>query len=579
MAVNHLEAPRAHRAAHRRHRLSLPAAARLGRPYPARRGAAASAITCASAPPSTTPSARPSTRWRSSSGLPYPGGPQVEREAARRRSRSASTCPRPMHGRRGAELLPVRPEDRPAARGRAHRAADAERHRRPVRQLPGGGRRRGGRPHPRRACAPSATSPGHPTALVVAGGVAANQAMRRALQRLAAEAGPAPRRAAARPVRRQRRHDRLGRARTPAARPRRRHDGAGARPLAARCDAADEAGAEGLSAAPPTGSPDAASVIVGAGAWGTALANVAAARGPRRRAVDARLGEQAQAHRERRARTPASCRALRLHDGVRPTADLAGLAGADSSCSSRRRRRPAHGVGAAPASCRRRRLSSLCAKGIERAPNLFLSDVVREVRPGAPVGGSVRAELRRATWRADCRPRSPSRARDGALAAAARRRAVGRRAFRVYHGTDVRGVEIGGAAKNVLAIACGAVAGTGPRRERQGGLDRARLRRTAALRRAPMAAEAETLMGLSGLGDLVLTCSSAQSRNFAFGERLGRGHAVREASRRQAGRRRLHRRRAGRARPRAKGSTCRSRRRSTRCSPGRLTIERRSRHR
>ena len=97
--------------------------------------------------------------------------------------------------------------------------------------------------------------------------------------------------------------------------------------------------------------------------------------------------------------------------------------------------------------------------------------------------------------------------------------------FRVYHGDDIRGVEIGGAAKNVLAIACGIVVG-----RRLGESARAALvaRGFAELTRFARAhgARPETLMGLSGLGDLVLTASSPQSRNFAFGESLGRGSSV-----------------------------------------------------
>jgi glycerol-3-phosphate dehydrogenase (NAD(P)+) len=101
--------------------------------------------------------------------------------------------------------------------------------------------------------------------------------------------------------------------------------------------------------------------------------------------------------------------------------------------------------------------------------------------------------------------------------------------LRVYHRTDVRGVEIGGAAKNVLAIGCGAVIGRGLGESARAAL---MARGFAELLRfaESYGAERDTLMGLAGLGDVVLTCSSAQSRNFAFGERLGQGAAVAEAS-------------------------------------------------
>ena len=121
-------------------------------------------------------------------GLGYPGGPEVEREAAKGNPERFA-LPRPMLGRAGAELLAVGPEDRPAARGRAHRAADATSDvadlcasfQAAVVDVVVDRTRVGLRAFRERA--------GHPTALVVAGGVAANQAIRGRLQRLAAEAG------------------------------------------------------------------------------------------------------------------------------------------------------------------------------------------------------------------------------------------------------------------------------------------------------------------------------------------------------------------------------------------------------
>ena len=100
--------------------------------------------------------------------------------------------------------------------------------------------------------------------------------------------------------------------------------------------------------------------------------------------------------------------------------------------------------------------------------------------------------------------------------------------LRLYHSTDVRGVEIGGAAKNVLAIACGVAAGRGLGASAVAALT---TRGFAELRRFGEAFDARgsTLMGLSGLGDLVLTCSSRQSRNFSFGFALGEGKSVAEA--------------------------------------------------
>jgi glycerol-3-phosphate dehydrogenase (NAD(P)+) len=100
--------------------------------------------------------------------------------------------------------------------------------------------------------------------------------------------------------------------------------------------------------------------------------------------------------------------------------------------------------------------------------------------------------------------------------------AIGSATFRPYHGTDVRGVEIGGATKNVLAIAAGIVVGRGLGASASAALT---TRGFAELTRFGKAfgARAETMTGLSGLGDLILTCSSPQSRNYSYGVALGKG--------------------------------------------------------
>jgi len=112
-------------------------------------------------------------------------------------------------------------------------------------------------------------------------------------------------------------------------------------------------------------------------------------------------------------------------------------------------------------------------------------------------------------------------ASDGKLASALAQ-AIGSANFRLYHSTDMRGVELGGAAKNVLAIAAGIVTGRGLGASAAAALT---TRGFAELVRFGKAygAKPETMMGLSGLGDLLLTCSSPQSRNFSFGVNLGRG--------------------------------------------------------
>ncbi len=265
--------------------------------------------------------------------------------------------------------------------------------------------------------------------------------------------------------------------------------------------------------------------VVGGGAWGTALANAAALAG---RDVVLWLRDADAA--DRMAATRANERYLpgvALHPRVAPTADLERLADASAALLvTPAQTTRAMAAALAPVLPGRAPLV-LCAKGIERETGLFLSDVASAARPGAPV-----AILSGPSFAHDVARGLPTAvtlaAADGARAAALAALLSGP-ALRVYHGTDLRGVEIGGAAKNVLAIACGAVIGRGLGESAKAAL---MARGFAELLRFASAygARPETLMGLSGLGDVVLTCGSAQSRNFAFGERLGRGASVAEAS-------------------------------------------------
>jgi len=169
----------------------------------------------------------------------------------------------------------------------------------------------------------------------------------------------------------------------------------------------------------------------------------------------------------------------------------------------------------------------ICAKGIDRVSGCFMSEVVEQAMPGVPV-----MVLSGPSFAQDVGLGLPTAVvlagRDeAACKALAETRSSPR--FRVYNSTDLRGVEIGGAAKNVLAIAAGIVAGRGLGESARAALT---ARGFAELLRFSHAfgGRPETLMGLSGLGDLVLTCASDKSRNFAFGLALGRGASVEQAS-------------------------------------------------
>ena len=167
----------------------------------------------------------------------------------------------------------------------------------------------------------------------------------------------------------------------------------------------------------------------------------------------------------------------------------------------------------------------LCAKGIEQTTGKLLSTVMSEELPGIESGvlsgPSFADDVARGL------PTAVTVAADSGDAARGLCQALQSPCFRPYASTDVLGTQIGGALKNVLAIACGAVVGRKLGASAQAALT---ARGFAELTRigTAMGAQGETLTGLSGLGDLVLTCSSTQSRNFSFGVRLGEGFMASE---------------------------------------------------
>jgi len=263
--------------------------------------------------------------------------------------------------------------------------------------------------------------------------------------------------------------------------------------------------------------------VAGAGAWGLALANAAAAAG---RSVVVWGRESDALAALARTRTSAHLPGVALAPAASVAGEIDGLAAAQVVLLAV----PAQGVREAATRLAERlapRPLIVCAKGIERGSQRFMSEVAAEAAPGWPC-----AILSGPSFAADVAAGLPTAvtlaSADEALARALSAALSGPN-LRLYHSTDPRGVEIGGATKNVLAIACGVTAGLGLGASAGAALIArgfAELRRFA----AAYGAKPTTLMGLSGLGDLVLTCSTAQSRNFAFGQALGRGAGVVEAS-------------------------------------------------
>ena len=259
--------------------------------------------------------------------------------------------------------------------------------------------------------------------------------------------------------------------------------------------------------------------VVGAGAWGTALAN-AIARAGRTVALCAR--DQGAAAALAATRESPRLPGTRLDERIRAVAVTDGVKGYDAvllAIPSQQLRAAAEVI--APSLAQDTPVVA-CAKGIERGTRKFMSEVIDESAPAARTailsGPSFAADVARGL------PTAVTLAAREDDVAAALARAFGSATFRPYHSTDVRGVEIGGAAKNVLAIAAGIVAGRGLGASAAAALT---TRGFAELFRfgSAFGARPETLTGLSGLGDLILTCSSAQSRNFSLGVALGKGQA------------------------------------------------------
>jgi glycerol-3-phosphate dehydrogenase (NAD(P)+) len=259
--------------------------------------------------------------------------------------------------------------------------------------------------------------------------------------------------------------------------------------------------------------------IIGGGAWGTALAQVAAEGGAT--VLWAREPEVVESVNARHENA-LFLAGVPLDPAIRATGDLADLA----DCEALLVVTPAqHMRGVLAALPRTGAPLILCSKGMEEAGMKLMHDVAREAQPDAPV-----AVLSGPTFAHEVAARLPAAVtlaiEDAGLGERLRGR-IARPWFRPYLSDDVVGAEIGGAVKNVLAIACGVVEGRGL------GLNaRAALisRGFAEMTRFGLAkgGRAETLAGLSGLGDLVLTCSSVSSRNFSLGKGLGEGRTAAE---------------------------------------------------
>ncbi|MFA7429311.1 MAG: NAD(P)H-dependent glycerol-3-phosphate dehydrogenase [Rhodospirillaceae bacterium] len=262
--------------------------------------------------------------------------------------------------------------------------------------------------------------------------------------------------------------------------------------------------------------------VIGAGAWGTALAQTAVRAG-RDVVLWAREPAVVQAITETRLNTD-YLPGIPLDPRLTASADASAALRADAillvipaqhlraACAQFAENWP-QGVPAV-----------ICAKGIERDTGALMSEVAaQELPPGTPLavlsGPTFAAEVARGQPTA-VTVACPDPALADRLVAA-----LGTRTFRPYSSPDVVGVEVGGAVKNVLAIACGIVAGRGLGDNARAALITRGLTEITRLGIAK-GGLSETFMGLSGMGDLILTATSMQSRNFSLGHALGQGRTL-----------------------------------------------------
>lgn len=253
--------------------------------------------------------------------------------------------------------------------------------------------------------------------------------------------------------------------------------------------------------------------VIGAGAWGTALALVAAEAGRKVTlwAREAEVVASISSQRENARFLPGTT----LPVTITATGDIAEVASADAVLVAV----PAQHLRETLSTLKPRKPTVLCAKGIERGTGKLLTEVLNECAPDAEP-----AILSGPSFARDVAQHLPTAVTIAARmdVATALQSALGHGTFRPYASDDLIGVALGGAAKNVYAIGCGIVAGLGLGESARAALLARSFAELCRLGEA-IGARSETLMGLSGLGDLVLTATSPTSRNFSFGIATGKG--------------------------------------------------------
>jgi len=257
--------------------------------------------------------------------------------------------------------------------------------------------------------------------------------------------------------------------------------------------------------------------VLGGGAWGTALALTCARAGRDVTLWEYEPGNAASLEQKRESRFLPG---VRLDQSIKLTRNIGETAGHDAILIVVPAQAMRSVVVALAPSITAHTPLIACAKGIEHGTHRFMTEIIAECAPKA-----LPAILSGPSFAADVARGLPTAvtvaATDGKIALDLAH-ALNAGTFRPYHSTDVRGVELGGATKNVLAIAAGIVTGKGLGASASAALTTRGFAELVRFGRA-CGAKTETMMGLSGLGDLILTCGTPQSRNFSCGVALGKG--------------------------------------------------------
>lgn len=261
--------------------------------------------------------------------------------------------------------------------------------------------------------------------------------------------------------------------------------------------------------------------IIGAGAWGTALAQNMANAGKQVTlwARESEVVRNITDKRENHLFLPG----IRLHEDIQPVESIAAACEADVMLVVTPAQAVRSVLSAMRPSLNAEKAVLICAKGIELETGLLLSHVaeetVPETSPGILTGPTFAREI------AEGRPCAVTLAINDRDKGADLVEALGSRYFRPYFTQDIIGAQIGGAIKNVYAIACGAVIGRELGESARAGLMTRGLAEMSRLT-AILGGDRMTLQGMSGVGDLTLTCTSEQSRNYSLGLALGRGESL-----------------------------------------------------